>query len=86
VNAFPRWLRSNSEHYLLVEAQGRAAEKHGLPGPQSPRRTRELFWRKVFVPVYRRLPWSARKATIALMPGSHRQEWAAPPTRHNPAV
>jgi hypothetical protein len=40
----------------------------------------------MFVPVYRRLPWSARRFTIGLMPGSHRQHWTQPPTRHNPAV
>ena len=84
--SFARWLRSNSEHYLLLDAQVRAAAKHGLPEPPPPRRTRELFWRKVFVPVYRRLPWSLRRVTIGAMPGSHRQEWATPPTRHNPAV
>ncbi len=81
-----RWLRSNSEHYLLLDAQARAAARHGLNGPPPPRSTRELFWRKVFVPAYRRLPWPVRRATIDLMPGSHRQEWTPPPTRHNPAV
>jgi hypothetical protein len=83
---FSRWLRSNSEHFLLLEAQARAAHRHGRQGPAAPRRTRELFWRKVFVPVYRRLPWSTRRAAIAMMPGSHRQQWSPPPSRHNPAV
>jgi hypothetical protein len=81
-----RQLRSNSERYLLQDAQARAAQKHGLNPPPPPRTTRELFWRKVFVPVYRRLPWPVRRFTIGVMPGSHRQEWSPPPTRHNPAV
>jgi hypothetical protein len=84
--SFSRWLRSNSEHFLLIEAQARAAERHGRQGPPPPGRTRELFWRKVFVPLYRRLPWSTRRVAIAMMPGSHRQQWSPPPTRHNPAV
>ena len=81
-----RWLRSNSEHYLLQDAQARAAAKYGLNPPRPPRTTRELFWRKVFVPVYRLLPWPVRRFTIGIMPGSHRQEWSPPPTRHKPAV
>jgi hypothetical protein len=84
--SFSRWLRSNSEHYLLLDAQARAAAKHGLAQPPPPKRTRELFWRKVFVPIYRQLPWSVRRASIALMPGSHRQHWSPPPIRHKPAV
>jgi hypothetical protein len=81
-----RWLRSNSEHYLLLDAQARAAHKYGLTGPPPPSTTRELFWRKVFVPVYRRLPWGVRRFTIGVLPGSHRQEWAPPPVRHKPAI
>jgi hypothetical protein len=84
--SFPQWLRANSEHYLLLDAQARAAAKYGLAAPPPPARTRELFWRKVFVPVYRLLPWSVRRFTIGIMPGSHRQEWSPPPQRHNPAV
>jgi hypothetical protein len=83
---FSRWLRSNSENYLLLDAQGRMAEKYGRPGPHPPHGAKEIFWRHLFVPVYRRLPWSARRFTIGLMPGSHRQHWTPPPTRHNPAV
>jgi len=81
-----RQLRSNSEHYLLQDAQVRAAQKHGRNAPPPPRTTRELFWRNVFVPIYRRLPWPVRRFTIGALPGSHRQEWSPPPTRHNPAV
>lgn len=84
--SFSRWLRTNSEHYLLADAQARAAVNYGKPVPRPPHRTRELFWRKVFVPVYRRLPWSTRHLTMGLMPGSHRQQWSPPPTRHRPAV
>ena len=84
--SFSGWLRTNSEHYLLLDAQARAAAKYGRSAPPPPRTTRELFWRRLFVPVYRVLPWSVRRTSIALMPGSHRQQWTPPPTRHHPAV
>lgn len=33
------------------------------------------FWRRVYVPVYRRIPWSVRRRLIVAMPGSHRRSW-----------
>jgi hypothetical protein len=84
--SFSRWLRSNSEAYLLLDAQRRMAEKYGRPGPPPPHGTKEMFWRRMFVPVYRRVPWRFRRFTIGLMPGSHRQQWSPPPVRHDPAV
>jgi hypothetical protein len=81
-----RWLRSNAEHYLLVESQERIAQKYGHIGPQRPRGGREFFWRRVFAPTYRQIPWRWRQLAIQRMPGSHRQQWTRPPTRHDPAV
>ena len=76
--SFPQWLRSNSEHYLLQDAQERIARARGLNRPREPKGLEELFWRRVFAPVYRRLPWSIRRATIQAMPGSHRKDWPEP--------
>ncbi|MEW6153709.1 MAG: hypothetical protein AB1673_06935 [Actinomycetota bacterium] len=84
--AFAHWLRQNSEHYLLVDAQRRMADKYGRAGPPRPKGVREKFWLQVFAPVYRRLPWGLRHFTIRAMPGSHRQNWAHPPLRGTPAV
>ena len=84
--SFARWLRSNSEHYLLAAAQDRVAKSQGVTRPRRPQGPREWFWLGVFVPVYRALPWPVRKRVMRLMPGSHRRSWPAPPTRSGPAV
>ncbi len=84
--SFSHWLRQNSEHYLLVDAQRRIAARDGLDPPPPPRGLRDQFWLGVFAPAYRRLPWKLRRMTIQLMPGSHRQTWTQPPRRGTPAV
>ena len=82
-----RWLRSNSEHYLLLDAQARVAAQYGRPPPPAPRGPREMFWRQVFAPTYRRLPWKIRLALINRMPGSHRRDWSSRPVpTRRPAV
>ena len=82
-----RWLRSNSEHYLLLDAQARMAKRYGRPAPPPPRGLRQLFWRRVFAPAYRRLPWTLRSAFIQAMPGSHRRDWShRRPRAHRPAT
>jgi hypothetical protein len=86
---FSAWLRRNSEYYLLEAAQRDVARRHGVPppkrkggGPLAP------FWRYIFVPVYRLLPWSLRRWIMHLMPGSHRRRWEerAPPAPPRAAV
>jgi hypothetical protein len=84
--AFSGWLRSNSEHYLLLDAQRQMARAHGRPGPPPPRGVKERFWLQVFAPAYRRLPWSLRRLVIQRMPGSHRRQWTPPPRRGEPAI
>ena len=83
---FSHWLRHNAEHYLLVDAQRRMAEKYGRQPPRSAHGWRERFWLNVFAPTYRQLPWKMRRRTIQAMPGSHRQSWTRPPMRGTPAV
>ena len=70
-----RWIRSNSEHFLIEAAQRRAAEGYfGVSAlPQRP--AGQLLWRRVFVPIYGRLPWGLRLSVIRGMPGSHRKRW-----------
>jgi hypothetical protein len=84
---FGEWLRTNSEHYLLDDARVRIGRRYGarsLPGPD--RGLSALFWRKVFEPTYRLLPWRLRLWVIRQMPGSHRQTWAPPPPRRQPGI
>ncbi|MGH2708191.1 MAG: hypothetical protein ACRDJF_03640 [Actinomycetota bacterium] len=79
---FFEWLRQNSERYLLEDAQREMARKYlGQEPPRARSGPRTLFWRRVYVPVYRRLPWGVRRALIVAMPGSHRRRWGgrAPP-------
>lgn len=84
--SFSGWLRKNSEHYLLVDAQKQMAAKYRLNPPTPPRGVRDRFWRQVFTPVYRVLPWSLRNRIIQSLPGSHRRRWPEPETPRRPAV
>jgi hypothetical protein len=36
-----------------------------------------LFWKHLFVPLYRRLPWKVKHVVILAMPGSHRARWSS---------
>ena len=84
--SFSGWLRSNSEHYLLIDAQQRMATKYSLNAPTRPRSARDRFWRQVFTPIYRLLPWGLRNRIIQSLPGSHRQRWPEPEAQRDPAV
>ena len=77
---FGEWLRANSEHYLLESAQAEMARRYLPPDRQPGTRRGAFLWRRLFVPVYRRVPWGVRRAIISIMPGSHRQTW----TRRSP--
>jgi hypothetical protein len=80
------WLRRNSEEYLLEAAQVESARQVGRLPPAGAGRPAALFWRHVFVPLYRQLPWPVRRRIIKRMPGSHRRVWHPPPVRRSPAV
>jgi hypothetical protein len=85
--AFSKWLRENSQHYLMVGAHEQLAKRYpGTRRPAPPHGPVDLFWRRVFGPVYRALPWPLRHRILRAMPGSHRQTWAPPPKAKGPAV
>jgi hypothetical protein len=79
VDRFFRWLRENSERHLLQAAQEDMARRYlQREGPVG---RRSFFWRRVFVPLYRLLPWGLRRRIMSAIPGSHRK-WSsgrAPP-------
>jgi hypothetical protein len=83
---FNGWLRDNAEHYLLVHAHRKLAARDGSPAPRPPKGAKEIFWLKVFAPVYSLLPWPLRHKIMRAMPGSHRKTWAPPPAPGGPAV
>ena len=73
---FFEWVRRNSERYLLEAAQAKMARSYlDRPGPRPHKRRGDFFWRRIFTPVYRRLPWRLRRWIIMAMPGSHRRRW-----------
>ncbi len=84
--AFTRWVRSVSEKHLMVAAQNTVADRYGTPRPHVGRGPSVLFWQKVYVPLYHRLPARLRDAVVQRMPGSHRQQWTASPRARGPAV
>ncbi|MFD1237175.1 hypothetical protein ACFQ34_28160, partial [Pseudonocardia benzenivorans] len=74
------WLRHNAEHYLLVDSQQKMSQRLGTAAPRPAKGGKEIFWRKIFTPLYAIMPWSLRSTIMKSMPGSHRKTWAAPPT------
>jgi hypothetical protein len=81
-----RWLRRNSEHYLVIGAQDKIARRFGVTGPVHEHGFKEFFWLRIFVPIYRVLPWPLKHSIMRGMPGSHRKNWEyqTPPT--GPAI
>ena len=85
--AFSRWLREHSEHYLMIDAHERLAARYsGTRAPRRPHGAAELFWRRIFAPLYRAMPWPLRHRVMRAMPGSHRRTWSPPPEPRSPAV
>jgi hypothetical protein len=75
---FFQWVRTNSQKYLLEAVQADLATHYlGRPPTVGPRTPQRMFWKYVFVPIYRRLPWKIKHRTILAMPGSHRRQWGS---------
>jgi len=83
--AFTRWVRSVSEKQLLTAAHTDMAKRYGVAPPPRPAGI-DIFWQKVYAPIYHRLPWTFRAKMMTLMPGSHRQQWTPRPPSGGPAV
>jgi hypothetical protein len=75
---FFHWIRTNSQSYLLEAVQAELARQYlQRPPTVGPRTPPVLFWKYLFVPIYRRLPWKVKHFVILAMPGSHRQNWSS---------
>ena len=83
--SFLRWVRSTSEHHLLVVAQRRLAARYGTPPPPPPRGA-EIFWQRIYAPVFYLLPYPLRARIADTLPGSHQQRWHKPDQASGPAV
>jgi hypothetical protein len=70
-------LRQTAEFHLRAAAEDDMIRRH--PERAAARRDDDtvttLFWRDVFVPLYRRLPWWLRLSALRAMPGSHHRRW-----------
>jgi hypothetical protein len=84
--SFAGWLRTNSEHYLTVAAQSTIAKRYDVAGPVHRGGMSEFFWLRIFVPIYRVLPWPLRHSIMRSMPGSHRRTWDYPQEASGPAI
>ena len=61
-----RRLRERSEHYLMQAAIRDIGS--GVPGTVKPYRERGgLLWRRLFVPLYRRVPWTVKARAMAAL-------------------
>jgi hypothetical protein len=83
--SFTRWVRAVSEEQLLVAAQREVARRYGAPAPPPPRGI-DVFWQRMYVPLFRRLPYPLRAQIANRMPGSHRRTWHRPQQVRGPAV
>lgn len=69
----------------MIAAQEKIAVKYGVPPPRRPAGT-DVFWLRVYVPVYQAIPWRVRSVIMRRMPGSHRMKWTPPQRPRGPAV
>jgi hypothetical protein len=72
-----RRLRDRSEHYLMLAA----VREHGsgAPGTVKPYRERGgRLWRWLFVPLYRRVPWTVKQRAMTTLRMTSRG-WTPPP-------
>ena len=76
--AFFYWVRTNSQKYLLEAVQADLARRYlARPPTVGPRNPQVIFWKYLFVPIYRHLPWRVKHLVILAMPGSHRRQWGS---------
>ncbi len=79
--AFAEWLRVNSQRYLLEASEREMAQRYlGETPPLRGGGPGACFWRRVFVPAYRMVPWNVRRSLMQMMPGSHRRHWTYRPS------
>ena len=78
--AFFEWVRTNSEHYLMEASQQEMARKYlGTEPPLVGATVKDIFFRRLFVPIYRLLPYRLTKLVMMAMPGSHHKDWGSRP-------
>jgi hypothetical protein len=75
-------LREQAEHHLRVAAMDDLRRAHPEATTAPYRQPGGWFWRLVFVPLYRRVPWEAKqRAMRALRMTAEANGWTAPARR-----
>jgi hypothetical protein len=75
-------LRERAEHNLRVAAMDDLRRRYPAGTTQPYRERGNLFWRRVFVPLYRRVPWTVKtRAMHALRMTAESSGWTPPPRR-----
>jgi hypothetical protein len=73
-------LREVSERHLMVDAMRRVALQYPSITVATSAIPSSWFWSRLFVPVYRRVPWELRQRTIQLT-GMSASGWTPPDRR-----
>jgi hypothetical protein len=72
-----RRLREQSEHYLLQDSVRRLG--NGVPGTVKPYKgTDGRAWRLLFVPLYKRVPWTVKRRAMDTLQMTAKG-WTPPP-------
>ena len=77
-----RRLRDRAEHHLMLAAMDDLRARHPAGTTKPYRDSGDVFWRRVFVPLYRRVPWSVKEQAMhRLGMTAERAGWTPPPRR-----
>ena len=75
-------LRDRAEHHLRLAAEEELRRRHPGATTAPYRDNGGLLWRRVFVPLYLRVPWELKQRTMrALRMTAERSGWTAPQRR-----
>jgi hypothetical protein len=75
-------LRDRAEHHLRLAAMEDLRRRHPAGTTPAYREPGALLWRRVFVPLYRRVPWEVKeRAMRTLGMTAERTGWTAPARR-----
>ena len=75
-------LRERAEHHLRVAAMAELRQRYPDGTTRAYQERGAWFWRRVFVPLYRSIPWTVKeRAMHALRMTAESSGWTPPPRR-----